>query len=229
MIYFAHRGLSALRVQNTTESFTSAREKGATCYELDVHLLRDGALAIHHDYSLINTADVDVKLAGLTTADLKKYPLRNAFTTATLTVPLLEEIIPLILPELEILNIEIKNDSNVYPGIEKALLGALGKWPKLAPKILFSSFDYETLERVRALDKNARIGLLTRQFDISKAVALGAESVHINQTRLTEEIVRVCHENNLKVYVYTVNTAQDKQRVEALGADGIFTDRVDLR
>ena len=100
MICFAHRGLSALRVQNTTESFALAREKGATCYELDVHLLKDGALAVHHDYTLLETAGVDVKLADLTVPDLKKYPLKNPFTNTTLTVPLLEEIIPLVWPGL---------------------------------------------------------------------------------------------------------------------------------
>ena len=228
MIYFAHRGLSALRVQNTTESFALACEKGAQCYELDVHLLKDGALAVHHDYSLANTAGVDSKLSDLTAAELKKYPLKNTFSATVLTVPLLEEIIPLVLPGLEILNIEIKNDNNVYPGIEEILLRALKKWPELAPKILFSAFDYDTLARMRQLNKNARIGLLTRAFDVSKALALGAESVHINQTRLTEEIVRVCHQNNLKVYVYTVNTPAEFQRVKTLGADGVFTDRVNL-
>jgi len=227
MIYFAHRGLSALRVQNTVESFALAREKGATCYELDVHLLKDGALAVHHDYTLLGTTGADVKLADLTTQDLKKYPLRNRFTGTALYVPLLEEIIPLILPGLEILNIEIKNDNNVYPGLENVLLKRLETWPQLAPKILFSGFDQDSLARLRALNKNARIGLLTRAFDVSKALALGAESVHINQIRLTQDIVRICHQNKLKVYVYTVNTLPDKERVEKMGADGIFTDEVD--
>jgi len=227
MIYFAHRGLSALRVQNTVESFALAREKGARCYELDVHLLKDGALAVHHDYTLLGTTGADVKLADLTTQDLKKYPLRNRFTGTALYVPLLEEIIPLILPGLEILNIEIKNDNNVYPGLENVLLKRLETWPQLAPKILFSGFDQDSLARLRALNKNARIGLLTRAFDVSKALALGAESVHINQIRLTQDIVRICHQNKLKVYVYTVNTLPDKERVEKMGADGIFTDEVD--
>ena len=211
MIYFAHRGLPALRVQNTTESFALARQKGAKYYELDVHLLKDGALVVHHDYSLLNTAGFDVKLADLTMADLKKYPLKNPFTNTTLTVPLLEDIIPLVLPELEILNIEIKNDDNVYPGIESVLLRALKKWPEIAPKILFSGFDYDSLVRLRALDKNARIGLLTRAFDVSKALALGAESVHINQTRLTQEVVRVCPSYFLRFSLSTVTSSPSKK------------------
>lgn len=224
MIYFAHRGFSAQRVQNTCESFALAREKGATHYELDVHLLKDGALAVHHDYSLLSTAGVDVKLADLTAADLKKYPLHNPFTTGPVYVPLLQEVLPLVAPSLQLLNIEIKNDNNIYPGIEKAVLTKLKNWPALSEKVLFSSFDYDSLVRVRKLDKTARIGLLTRNFDVSKPLALKAESVHINQTRLTAQIVQVCHDNGLKVYVYTVNTPAQRARVAELGADGIFTD-----
>ena len=224
MIYFAHRGFSARRVQNTCEAFALAREKGATHYELDVHLLKDGALAVHHDYSLLSTAGADVKLANLTAADLKKYPLHNPFTPGTVYVPLLQEVLPLIEPELELLNIEIKNDNNLYPGLEKVVLEEINKWPQLAGKVLFSGFDYDSLKRVRALDKTTRIGLLTRNFDVSKPLALKAESVHINQTRLTAQMVQVCHDNGLKVYVYTVNTPAQRARVAELGADGIFTD-----
>ena len=224
MIYFAHRGFSSRRVQNTTEAFALARQERVTCYELDVHLLKDGQLAVHHDYSFRSVTDQEVRLADLTAADLKKYPLKNPFSSANAYIPLLDEILPLVEPGLKLLNIEIKNDNNVYPGLENALLTKVQSWPQILPKILFSSFDYEALERLRALNKNARIGLLTRNFDVSKPLALRAESVHINQIRLTEEMVSICHQNNLKVYVYTVNTVRDKQRVEKLGVDGIFTD-----
>ena len=50
MIYFSHRGANTKRVQNTVEAFALAHAQGATHYELDVHLLKDGALAVHHDY-----------------------------------------------------------------------------------------------------------------------------------------------------------------------------------
>lgn len=80
MIYFAHRGASAQMVQNTLPAFALAREEGATHYELDVHLTKDGFLVVHHDYTLANTAGADVHLADLTLADLKNYPLKNPLT-----------------------------------------------------------------------------------------------------------------------------------------------------
>lgn len=229
MIYFAHRGASAQAVQNTVSSFRLAQRQGATCYELDVHLLRDGTLAVHHDYSLLSTAGKDVLLKELTGEGLKQYPLINKFNAEQVFVPKLEEILITILPGLKLVNIEIKNDNNCYPGIEKVLLDTLQECAAVPPeKVLFSSFDYGTLVRLRNLNKNARIGLLTRNFCVSNALAIGAESVHMNQTRFSPEIARICHENKLNVYLYTVNDLATANRLEQAGADGIFTDNIDL-
>lgn len=229
MIYFAHRGASAERPQNSVAAFKRARALGATAYELDVHLLRDGQLAVHHDYSLLATTGRDTLLGTLTQADLAQYPLINAFTAEKCTIPLLREVLPVVRENLACLNIEIKNDGNYYPGIEKVLLTELrAQAPDILPKILFSSFDYQTLVRLRALDKSVRIGRLCRAFDVQEVLALGARSVHMNQSRLTPEIINACHEHGCKVFAYTVNTQEDAARLAALGADGIFTDRIGL-
>lgn len=227
MICFAHRGASAQAVQNTVRAFERARQLGASYYELDVHLTQDGVLAVHHDYSLLSTTGHDVQIAGHTFKALEAYPLKNSFGPEPLFVPRLEAILPVVAPGLACLNIELKNDDNCYPGIEEKLLALLqNKFPQILSKTLFSSFDYKTLARLRALDKNARIGLLTRAFDVSAALELGAESVHLNYTRFTPKIAQICHENGLRVYLYTVNDTLLAAQLAAQGADGIFTDDV---
>ena len=228
MIYFSHRGANTLRVQNTVEAFALAHTQGARCFELDVHLLKDGNLAVHHDYSLLATAGQDVKLADLTAADLKKYPLQNPFTAEPAQVPLLDEVLRVITFGLEVVNIELKNDGNVYPGIEKMLLDRVSSYTGLAPKILFSAFDYDSLVRVRKRAPKARIGLLTRQFDVKQALLLRAESVHMNQTRFMPQIAQTCRANGLNIYLYTVNEVSAAQQLVSQGADGFFTDRIDL-
>lgn len=228
MIYFSHRGANTYAVQNTVRAFELARAQGATRYELDVHLLQDGQLAVHHDFSLLSTATVDVQLKNLIASDLQNYPLINPFSKQTVYVPLLTDILPVITPQLACLNIEIKNENNRYPDIEKILLDVLEKTPHLRPKILFSSFDWGTLNRLRQLDGTARLGLLTRAFNVQEALALRAESVHINATRITPQVVADCHQNGLKIYCYTVNTLAERDRLAQLGADGIFTDVIDV-
>ncbi|MBR4592689.1 MAG: hypothetical protein IKO35_05720 [Elusimicrobiaceae bacterium] len=228
MIYFAHRGASTQRVQNTLPAFALAQAQGARCYELDVHLLKDGALAIHHDYVLATTPGNKNPLAQLTKDDLKKYPLANPFTEQSVYVPLLQEVLTLLAQKVELLNIEIKNDDNIYPGIEEAVLKQVAKFPDLLPRILFSSFDYPSLQRLRRLAPTARIGWLTRQFCLEQALAVRAQSVHIRDTRFTREIAQICKSNGLQVYVYTVNDPAQARQLEQAGADGIFTDCVHL-
>ena len=138
MLYFAHRGASARQVQNTVPAFALAQQLGASCYELDVHLTKDGALAVHHDYSLLSTAGADVLLKDLTRADLQRYALMNRFDGQKVFVPELKEILPVVEPDLALLNIELKNDDNRYPGLEKRLLTELqNRAPQLLSKILF--------------------------------------------------------------------------------------------
>lgn len=222
MIYFSHRGANTQRVQNTTEAFALAHKQGAHYFELDVHLLKDGKLAVHHDYSLLSTAGVDVALKDLNTTDLKKYPLKNPFTQSPVYVPLLTDVLPLIVPGLELLNIELKNDGNIYPGLEETVLKTVPT--ALLPNILFSGFDYSTLQRLRALAPQARIGQLTRAFNVQEALDVKAESVHINYTRFTPQLAQICHANGLNIYCYTVNDKTLCAQLAAQGADGIFTD-----
>lgn len=226
MIYFSHRGANTQRVQNTVEAFALAHAQGATHYELDVHLLKDGALAVHHDYSLVNTAGVEVQLKNLTAADLQQYPLKNPFTDKPAYVPLLADVISVIAPGAELINIELKNDGNIYPGLEETLLRVLPQ--NFLSRILFSSFDYDTLARLRALAPHARLGLLTRKFNVQQALALGAQSVHMNHIRFTPEIARVCHAHGLNVYCYTVNDVALARQLAQQGVDGIFTDDITL-
>lgn len=226
MIYFAHRGASALAVQNTTEAFALAHAYGARKFELDVHLLKDGAVAVHHDYSLSATAGADIQLADLTADGLKNHPLKNPFSERPAYIPLLQDILPVVSPELEILNIELKNDDNRYPGLEKAVLDVLPK--PLLNHVLFSSFAYDSLLRLRALAPQARIGLLTRRFDVQQALNLKAESIHINQTRFTPQLAQQCHAHGLRIFLYTVNDIPRAQALAAQGADGIFTDYIHL-
>ncbi len=228
MIYFSHRGSNTKRVQNTVEAFALAQAQGATYYELDVHLLRDGQLAVHHDYSLLSTAGVDVRLKDLTSTELSNYPLINPFTSHPVFVPLLQDVLPVIIPDLCLLNIELKNDDNKYPGLETAVLLFLKQYAQLTGKVLFSSFDYNTLIRLRALAPQARIGLLTRKFDVQQALDLQAESVHINHIRLTPKIIQACRAHHLSLYCYTVNDKELAQRLSAQGVAGIFTDDVTL-
>lgn len=74
---YAHRGLHKEGIpENSMAAFRAALEKGYGI-ELDIHLMKDGNLAVIHDSSLLRTAGADVRIEDLTAQDLENYPLEG--------------------------------------------------------------------------------------------------------------------------------------------------------
>lgn len=214
MLLIAHRGASAYFKENTIEAFKGALALGSKYFETDVQLSKDGQLVIYHDYVLKETKQ---PIKNLTAAQLARYD-----------VPLLSGLLSLLGKEIS-LNIEIKNDDNLYPTIEEKLIKLLNTHKNAhKERLLISSFDLPCLKRVRALDKNIKIGRLTRAFDIKEVLALNAFSVNISAARVNKKIVDICHSHNIKVFVYTVNDDGQATALGKMGVDGIFSDRPDI-
>lgn len=79
--YYAHRGLHCPgRPENSMAAFQAALEHGYGI-ELDVHLLRDGNLAVIHDSSLLRTTGKEGYIENLSTQELSGYPLEGTSQT----------------------------------------------------------------------------------------------------------------------------------------------------
>ena len=78
---YAHRGLhNETRPENSMAAFQAALQKGYGI-ELDIHLLKDGNLAVIHDASLKRTVGEDLFIEDLTTEELSKYHLEGTDQT----------------------------------------------------------------------------------------------------------------------------------------------------
>lgn len=88
---YAHRGLHADGIpENSMAAFRAALE-GGYGVELDVHLLRDGSLAVIHDSLLMRTTGLDGRIEDLTAADLS-----HCFLNGTKeTIPQLWQVLEL--------------------------------------------------------------------------------------------------------------------------------------
>ncbi len=60
----AHRGDCSLAPENTLLAAAHGLESGASAWELDVHLTRDGVPVVIHDESLVRTTNVEALFAG---------------------------------------------------------------------------------------------------------------------------------------------------------------------
>ena len=104
---YAHRGLhDASLPENSMAAFRAALE-ASYGIELDIHLMKDGQLAVIHDTSLKRTAGADVKITDLTAADLENYRLNGTGEK----IPLFSQVLELYAGKAPLI-IELKSDSN---------------------------------------------------------------------------------------------------------------------
>lgn len=114
---YAHRGLHDTKngiPENSMAAFRLAAEAGYGI-ELDIHLTRDGRLAVIHDDSLLRTAGVDVKASELTAEELSRYTLEGTDEK----IPFLEEVLPLFEGKAPII-VELKVEKNAAALAEAA-------------------------------------------------------------------------------------------------------------
>ena len=123
---YAHRGLHNKTLpENSMGAFKAALEKGYGI-ELDIHLMKDGNLAVIHDTSLKRTAGADVKITDLTAADLDRYRLGSTEEK----IPLFSQVLELFAGKAPLI-IELKSDGNTEALVDaaaNAMEGYGGPW-----------------------------------------------------------------------------------------------------
>lgn len=123
---YAHRGLHGNgRAENSLSAFRAAVEKGYGA-EFDVHLLKDGNLAVIHDSNLKRTTGKEGRVEDLTTEDLKNYRLEGTEDT----IPTFREVLDTFAGKTPIV-IELKAEENAPALCEaacKAMEGYEGVW-----------------------------------------------------------------------------------------------------
>ncbi|HET7558804.1 MAG TPA: glycerophosphodiester phosphodiesterase family protein, partial [Limnochordia bacterium] len=140
-------------------------------------------------------------------------------------IPTLDALCRLMAPTALQLNLELKTRPNPYPGIEAAVHACLKRYGLLARTVI-SSFNWDSLTRMRALDADLRLGLLCgRPLDwADRADALGAWSLHPQHPYVDADLVQEAHAHRLAILAWTVNNPAEGARLAALGVDGLITD-----
>jgi len=213
-LVLAHRGASVEAPENTLVAFELAVEQRADMIETDLHLTRDRCIPLWHDARIEGTP-----IESLTMAEIReRWP----------SVPTLEETLERLGKRIEF-NLELKSGvSGDYAGLEERALEGVKQLTSL-DRVLFSSFSWESLARMRALEPSARIGVLrsgrfvTGRRAEETAKALRAEALHPALRRLDATQVARMHAQGLRVNVYTVDDPREQQTLIEWGVDGIFT------
>ena len=221
MLIYAHRGYSAKYPENTLSAFKAALPH-VDGIELDVQLTRDGRLVVIHD----ETIDRTTNGSGFV-KDMTLRQLRLLRTESGERIPTLEEVLVLLEPTDVTLNIELKTDRFDYDGIEYLTWLAVTEF-KLEQRVVFSSFNPDTLVRLRDIAREARIAVLTTDGHpnlVEFVERVGAEAVHAQPEFMGTRDWMTLREQNRSLRLYTINDPSELP--DMTGVDAIMTDEVE--
>ena len=159
---YAHRGYHDKPVvpENSLPAFRRAIERGFGA-ELDVHLLKDGTLAVFHDSDLKRCANVEGEIEDLTLDELKQLRLEGTDEQ----IPTFDEVLALFEHETPLI-IELKTARGNHMALAKAVCERLDSYQG---EFCIESFDPFALIDVKKLRPEICRGQLSMNFEKDKA------------------------------------------------------------
>ncbi len=161
---YAHRGLHGNGVpENSMSAFRLALQKGYGI-ELDIHLLKDGGLAVIHDAALKRTTGCDGSVEDLTTAELTNYHLEGTEDT----IPRFQEVLELFAGKAPLI-IELKAERGNHAALAEAACKALEGYSGV---YCIESFDPRCIQWLRKNRPEIIRGQLSENFLTAKSTNL---------------------------------------------------------
>jgi glycerophosphoryl diester phosphodiesterase len=225
---WAHRGARREAPENTLPAFELAVAQGAEGIEFDVQLTADGCAVVIHDETVERTTDGNGPVRGFTLVQLQGLDASAGMAAfAGVRIPTLADTLALLAPTGLVLNIELKNSVENYPGLEEQVLAAVAAHG-IADRVVLSTFNHYSLKKLQALGATSELGMLYTD-PLYKpwryAVRLGVAAIHPPaRLVLGRGYVRRSHQAGLAVRPWVVNSERRLARMFRLGVDAVFTD-----
>ncbi|MGY5036481.1 glycerophosphodiester phosphodiesterase [Streptomyces sp. 900116325] len=213
-----HRGVMGVEPENTLRSFVHAEQAGMDAIELDLHLSKDGALAVMHDAEVDRTTDGTGLIADKTLAELRELDAGQGER-----VPVFEEVLDAVRSPVQA---EIKDVAAA-----RALAEVMRR-RDLVDRVEVLSFHDEAVAEIAQLVPGVRTALVASRWKsdvVDRAKAVGAATLVLNIRRLTLEVVEQAHAEGMKVIGWVVNTQDHLRLARGLGLDGATTDFPEIR
>ena len=245
-LVFAHQGGEAVWPSNTLLAFENSARLGADVLDTDMHITKDGVLVLMHDQTVDRTTDGSGAIRDLTLAEIKTLDAAYDFSLddgATfhyrgqgLTVPTLEELFQAF-PDKRF-GIEIKQTPPEVAAPFCALIRKYG----MEAQVLVSSFRQANMDAFRAecpevatsaTEDEVRVFFILNTLRLTAVYSPNYQSLQVPEAAsglqlLTPHFIEGAHSRGLAVQPWTINDPDDMQRLNAMGVDGLNTDRPDL-
>jgi glycerophosphoryl diester phosphodiesterase len=214
-----HRGASASEPENTLRSFTRALSMGVAAVELDVQLTKDGRLAVIHDETLDRTTNGRGPVKDFTLAELKQLDAGRGEP-----VPSLEEVFDLVKGKAHLV-VEMK-----HPESGPALLRFF-RQHRAFEFARVISFWHPAVKTLKEQEPRLVTGVLMVGCPVDPvalARAARADSLVLQYTYVTPELVAAAHAHGLQVYVWNIDDPDRLQPYLTMNLDGIGSNCPDV-
>jgi glycerophosphoryl diester phosphodiesterase len=211
----SHRGAHQTLPENSIPAFLRAIELGADAIELDVHATSDGVVIVHHDPTVTATGVATSRLGDLSASELSRFPLAQG-----IEIPTLEAVLHAIGDRVKVY-VEIKA-LDIEPLVVRCIRESNAA-------CAVHAFDHRVAKTVKALFPALRTGVLevARHIDpVAALVATGAQDLWQEASFIDEDLIARAHAIDARVIAWTSDEADQWETLNAMGVDGICTNRI---
>lgn len=208
-------------------AFQKAAETGCHGIELDVQLTKDGQLVVIHDETTDRTTNVkgrvrDFSLEGLRQLDASfRFGSKFGFTP----IPTLGEYFDFVCDSPIVTNIELKNGIYDYPDLEDKLVSLVREY-RLTDKVIFSSFNHQSLLKCKRLCPGTEIAFIISCWMISAGSYCEdnkGDYLNARSSFLTPENLADLQAHGIRAQAWTVDDPMEMERLMRLGVCALIT------
>lgn len=218
----AHRGSSLEAPENTIAAIEKAIEEGADYVEIDVRMTKDGTVVLMHDASLKRTTGADEMIWDLSLDELRQLDAGASFSEAFIgeKVPTLEEVISVASGRIH-LNIELKISSKT-PDLPQKVAELIVQ-NDFANQCVVTSFNYDSLGKVKRISDNIRTGLIITMPLGSYTKLRNVDFYSLNALFISARQVDMIHRLGYEIHVWGVKDETMVRKMVDYGVDNVIT------
>ncbi len=229
VLNIAHRGFSGRYPENTNIAFAKALTEGyCDGIEVDVHMTKDDKLVIIHDSKLDRTTTGTGYIKDYTLDELLEFDAGVKYDPKYKG-----EKILCIKSALELakkynvkLYVEIKDSDENYEAIEEQVLDRV-KIVGAEEKVILSSYNVETLKRIKTMAPNIQTALLCKEMTYDIRSYQYADAISCDYTKVDKEAVELVQSIGKKITVWVVDEVTEMKRMKEYGVDALITNHPD--
>ncbi len=214
-----HRGTAATEPENTLRSFRRALEVEVAAVELDVHLTKDGRLAVIHDADLKRTTNGRGRVRDFTLAELKQLDAGQGEK-----IPSLEEVFDLVQGKAHLM-VELK-DPEAGPAVVH-----LFKDRQAFADAHAISFWHPVLKAMKEQESRLKTGVLMVGCPADPAGlarAADADGLVLQYSYVTGALVDAAHDAGLMVTAWNIDDIETLKPYLGLNLDYISSNHPEV-